>query len=858
MLRKGVPARGVIGAHALREAAATEFGQVRDLVQAALRRNYGLGENDWVCMEALYPDHVVVQRDGKIFQFGYTIDDSNNVALGKAEEVVIVTAPVSDTTVREAAATELGAVRGIVVAALRTVTQSYWDVLAIYPDRVVVAGDDRRQYAYPYTIDDNNQVTLGAPFEVLTEYVPVGSPGVTREAVSHDPTTTTTKQAGGGVSPAARPGDVFIEAVPAEGDAKPSRYLVRVIRAGTSLNNAIYPAAVLREAVPLFNGVRVFAKSDEQHLKGQGKDIRQLVGRLTDAKFVETAAGGEVQAVLDVFDSSPVAGMLRESVERDMTDIFGLSIDATGKSKKNGKFREAISLTKVDSVDLIIEPGAGGQVIRFAEAHQENPDMLRQQMINDIAARNPKRAEALANASDEEVLTAYREAVAVQAGTDQGTGNGITREELAEHTRMIEARAEARVAIGASKLPAPVQERLVARFAEAASFKAEDVATAIEEERKFLGRLVEGAQVRGLGEGIEMGEGRAEKVGKMLDDFFDRSKRTMSFRECYVEITGDRNVTGLMQHVDVQRLREAAGEHAFREAISAATFGNILGDSITRAMIRDYQGLESYSDWRWLCDIVPVTDFRTQERTRVGGYGNLPEVAENGAYNALTSPGDEKATYALSKRGGTETISLEAIANDDVGLIRRIPMSLATAAGRTLYEFVYEFLNGNGAIYDGVALFHATHANLGTAALDDTSFAAARLAMKQQTELSSNKRLGINLRHLAVPSDLEQTAYDMFVRNTNNDQTFVQSRKPTVHVVDHWTDTNNWYAAADNAQVPLIELGFYGGNEDPEIFVQDLPTQGSLFSNDQIKYKIRHIYNGAVRDYRGFYGAIVA
>lgn len=255
--------------------------------------------------------------------------------------------------------------------------------------------------------------------------------------------------------------------------------------------------------------------------------------------------------------------------------------------------------------------------------------------------------------------------------------------------------------------------------------------------------------------------------------------------------------------------------------------------------------------------MVPVTDFRTQERTRVGGYGNLPAVAENGSYDPLTTPGDDKATYAVTKRGGTETISLEAVANDDVGVLRRIPLALATAAGRTLYEFVYNFLATNPTIYDGVALFHASHNNLGTAALDATTFAAARLAIKKQTELSSSKRLGITLRHLAVPSDLEEAAFNLFVRNTNQDETFVQSRKPTVHVVDYWTDANNWFATADNAQVPLIEIGFYGG-EEPALFIQDNPTQGSLFSNDQIKYKIRHVYSGAVRDFRGFYGAIVA
>jgi DNA primase large subunit len=213
---------------------------------------------------------------------------------------------------------------------------------------------------------------------------------------------------------------------------------------------------------------------------------------------------------------------------------------------------------------------------------------------------------------------------------------------------------------------------------------------------------------------------------------------------------------------------------------------------------------------------------------------------------------------AITKRGGTETISLETTANDDMGVIRRIPLKLATAAGRTLYEFVYDFLRSPPTLGDTVALFHASRGNLGSTALGDASFAAARLAMKRTPELSSAKRLGITLKHLVIPSDLEETAFNMFVRGTNNDETFVQSRKPTVHVVDYWTDANDWVATADKADVPLIEIGFYAGNENPEIFVQDLPTQGSLFSNDQIKYKIRHIYGGNVLGPDGFYKAVVA
>lgn len=740
---------------------------------------------------------------------------------------------VGETALREAKVGELSQVMELVMGAFRhqfPTIDAY--NRAMYADRIVVRWQGR-DFAYPYTIDDSNQVTIGAPTEVVMDHVPVETRMT--ESVS-----------------------IFVEAK-ADAEAKPGRYLVRVIRSGVSENRVSYPPAVLREAVSLFNGVRVFAKSDAEHIKGGGKDFRQLVGRLVEAKWIATRAGGEIQATLEVLDSSDVATKLREAVARDMTDLFGLSIDAQGESKLSGKFKEATKITKVESVDLIIEPGAGGQIIRFIEAKQQQElDPMRQQMLDQIRGRNPALATQLesGNASDDAVIAAFREACGTPAPTP-AAATGVTPEQLTETIRMIEARGNMRLTIAASKLPQAAQDKLTAQFAKLDRFVEADVTTAIDDERKYLTRFVEAGKITGLGDAtiIEGGD-RSDKVSKMLDDLFDPKKRAMSFREAYVEITGDRAISGLFQNCDQQRMREAVGESQFREAISSGTFANILGNSITRAMIREYSGLEAFQDWQWLVDIVPVNDFRTQERTRMGGYGNLPAVAQDAAYAALTSPGDDKATYAVTKRGGLETISLEAIANDDVGLLRRIPVSLATAAGRTLYEFVYDFIGSNAVIYDTLALFVAGHNNIGVAALDATSFAAARLRMKKQTELTSSKRLGITLRHVIVPADLEQVAFDLFQKNTNNDETFVQSRKPTVHVVDHFTDVNNWYATADKAQVPLIELGFFGSQE-PELFIQDMPSQGSLFSNDQIKYKIRHIYGGAVKDFRGLDGNIV-
>lgn len=157
-----------------------------------------------------------------------------------------------------------------------------------------------------------------------------------------------------------------------------------------------------------------------------------------------------------------------------------------------------------------------------------------------------------------------------------------------------------------------------------------------------------------------------------------------------------------------------------------------------------------------------------------------------------------------------------------------------------------------------MALFHATHANLGAAALDATTFAAARLAMVKQVRAGSSKRLNIGPSTVLVPFELQEAAYNLFVRGQNLDKTYVQTINPEVIPVAYWTDANDWAAVADPRRIPTIEVGFLDGREEPELFVQDTPNVGSLFSNDKVTYKIRHIYSGAVMDYRGLYKAVVA
>ncbi len=706
-------------------------------------------------------------------------------------------------------------------------------VEAMFADRAIVSRD-ARLLSYPYTITDDNQVQLGAAVEVTREFKPVAS----------------------GAVPMQEAQGAFLEAT---ADTQGLKWQVRVIKAGASGNNNYYPDTALREAVPLFDGARVFVKSDAEHLNTEGKDFRNLIGRLSAPRFVEGAKRdtGEIQATLELLESAGVHTKLLEAWNRGMADLFGFSIDANAQSKKNGRLREAVKFTKVHSLDLIIEPGAGGELIQLIEAinPEAQADMkLRDRMIEAIKKANKGSLPAGLNIENDEALeAAFREAIASDesgcevppAKGEPAAGDVVTRDDL----RMIEARAEMRVLIAESNLPDVAKQKLRKQFDGMERFTEANVAAAITAERDYLARFTEsGKPVELGGEGrVQAGEDRREKVGAMLDDFF--GGKLSSFRECYIDITGDKRVTGHLKDCDQARLREA---------IDTTQFGDVLGLAITRRMLADYRAPSVYDMWRKIVNVVPVNDFRSQERTRVGGYGDLAAVAEKGAYLAVTSPDDEKASYAVTKRGGLETVSLEAIKNDDVGAIRLIPTKLSRAAKRTLGKFVFDFIRTNPNIYDGTALFTVGHGNLGAAALDATSLAARRLAMLNQTELTSGERLGIGPKYLIVPNDLEQTGVDLFARNTNNDKSFINSLSLEVLPVWYWTDANDWALAADPLDIPGLEIGFLDGNEEPELFIQDLPNAGSLFSNDQVTYKIRHVYGGNVTDHRAFDKSVVA
>ena len=667
---------------------------------------------------------------------------------------------------------------------------------------------------------------------------------------------------------------------------------VTVICAGRSRNGNEYSAQLLEHSAPMFEGARVFAKSDAQHLAGGGKDVRALLGALYDARW--DAASQSVRATFRPLDADePTVRKMRAALEQGMAGLLGLSIDATARTEPlAGGGRRVLAFERINSVDVIVEPGAGGSLDSLHEAAGDvNPKETqtmdettqgsaaaadapaqgeggqgkawRLRALAAIARAAPERdAAADAALPDDELIALYErlcgalDAPAAQDEPAEAAPAGHVAEAAAAAPweaalEDVQRRFAAKARIAESALPKAAKERLAQRvdLRRGAELSESAISHLLEAEAKYVASISGSGGVHVPSFGSVRVENRSQRMREMLDAFFDSAHKehrsVQSLRECYVEMTGDRRLTGRLAECDLGRLAESCG--VLREAVDTTTWATALGGAIERRMQAVYTGLEELDAWKKVAIWGPVGDFRTQERMQLGGYGPLPTVAEGDPYKALDTPGEARARYAVTKRGGTEEVTLEAIRNDDTQALRRIPQELALAAKATLYEFVMDFFNGSAtAIYDGQPLHCAAHQNLFDGALSAEEFARHRLAMLQQTRMGSGRRLATGPKVLLVPFELQEVAFNLFVRGQNLDKTFVQSINPDIVPVSYWTDPAAWVTVADPAVLPVVEIGFLDGREEPELFVQDTPSVGSMFSHDKLTYKIRHIYGGAV------------
>ena len=361
------------------------------------------------------------------------------------------------------------------------------------------------------------------------------------------------------------------------------------------------------------------------------------------------------------------------------------------------------------------------------------------------------------------------------ATTESVTEAGVTPGSFM-HRMMV------REAIDSSNLPPAARDKLSTQLLESditdeATIKARvtEAAGIWEDAMGASGQPLPGQSGR-----VEVGTEEREKLQHALDGM--RAGRTIegvspfrSIKEAYSAFTG-KHPYG-MGDADFNRalLAESIGAVSdasarLTESLTTGSWAEALGDSITRQLIAEYQRPDLQT-WRQIVsEIGPINDFRTNRRVRVGGYDVLPVVAEGAAYTALTSPTDEEATYAISKKGGTEDYTLEMVANDDLRALRRIPQNLGQAAALTLYRAIWnDTIAANAVIYDAAALFDATHGNTtATTPLDEAGIETLRTKMVRQTRLGETSGfLAATPRFLVTPPELYTTAFKLTQSGTS-------------------------------------------------------------------------------------------
>ncbi len=218
------------------------------------------------------------------------------------------------------------------------------------------------------------------------------------------------------------------------------------------------------------------------------------------------------------------------------------------------------------------------------------------------------------------------------------------------------------------------------------------------------------------------------------------------------------------------------------------------------------------------------------------------------------------------KKGNYVGVTLEMIDRDDVGAVRALPRRLGYAANRTLSAAVAALFTANGGVGPNLAdtnpLFDAaTHGNLLQAALDATAWDTVVQAMYKQAEFHSAKRLGVRPAFCLVPIELEKTALTIFTSDlepgTPDNGANVRRYSGQVITVPEWSDPTDWAAAADPAELEGVCIGYRFGRA-PELYIAGEEQMGSMFTNDEMRLKVRFVYAVGIGDYRALHKNNVA
>jgi HK97 family phage prohead protease len=244
-------------------------------------------------------------------------------------------------------------------------------------------------------------------------------------------------------------------------------------------------------------------------------------------------------------------------------------------------------------------------------------------------------------------------------------------------------------------------------------------------------------------------------------------------------------------------------------------------------------------------------DFRAKSHIQFGEAPTLLKVNEHGEFKSGTMA-EAKESYRLETFGRIVGISRQALVNDDLGAFTDVTGRMGRMAREFCALQIVNLLTSNPVLNDGVVLFHATHKNLGTAAvISIASLGEGLKLMRLQKGLDGVTVIDVTPKWLIVPAALEVVA-KQFV-------TVIQAEKSSEVnpfaselevIVDPRLDAASaisWYLSADPNVIDTIEHSFLDTVDGPEIIMME------GFRVDGMEVKVRLDFGCGVLDHRGLF-----
>lgn len=280
---------------------------------------------------------------------------------------------------------------------------------------------------------------------------------------------------------------------------------------------------------------------------------------------------------------------------------------------------------------------------------------------------------------------------------------------------------------------------------------------------------------------------------------------------------------------------------------SSSDFGNILMDVAHKAALLGWEeATETFDQWTRK---GTLTDFKTSHRVGLEAFPSLSRVRPGAEYKYVTLK-DNGEPIALATYGELFSIDRQAIINDDLSMLTRIPQAMGLAARSTVGDLVWAVLTSNPKMADGKPLFHADHGNLVSADLSIEGLDAGRRAMLLQK--SGDRRLNIRPAFMLTPVAVESRANQLIKSASvpgadansgiaNPIQNFAQVLSEAR--LDDSSPTDYYLAAAQGRDT--IEVAYLDGIDTPYLEQQ----QG--FTIDGAAFKVRIDAGVAPLDWRG-------